>query len=286
MGKAYDGPLSKDLPGGRVPVSEEAKTKSYYKYYLEEFYDISAEMKSKIRSSVFKKGQGLEVSDRRRLEEVAAFPAEPGYYALQGGGCLSCANVKTPDMTGEMLAWWADWMAIDHSRNVVWDPQDHYGIKVIENRERLFDERLPIGERIWTTKHWVLESFDKDEPSELYMIFYDPYNDFGFDASLRGTDRDLYTVAAQGYIGKIPAFAIERLCKGEDGTNEMRCRFWIGYEFQPETKEVKCKLPFFIKPPKSVVHNLVIHNYREWSRLNQILPRLYEEQKGKPLGED
>ncbi len=123
---------------------------------------------------------------------------------------------------------------------------------------------------------------DENAPDRITMIFLNPYKDLRFDESLRGTDRDLYTVAAQGYIGSIPALAVERLCKGEDGINEMRCRFWVGYEIQPD-KSIKYKLPFFIKPPKKIVHNLIIHNYREFTRLNEILPRLYAEQKDKPV---
>lgn len=284
MAKKFEGKLSKDLPDGRVAVPEELKNRGYYKYYLEEFHDVSQELKDRIRASVFKKGAGLEVQDRRRMDEEAAFPKEPGYYALSGGGCVSVANVKTPDMTGEMLGWWADWHGINPLRYAIWDPQDHYGLTVIKNRDRLLNPDIPNGEKNITTVHDVWESMDGGAPSNIEMHFYDPYKDFGMDESKRGTDRDMYTVAVQGYInGKVPAFAMERLCKGEDGINEMRCRFWVGYEFQPDTKTIKYKLPFFIKPPKDIVHNLIIHNYCEFSRLNQVLPGLYEEFKDQPL---
>ena len=110
------------------------------------------------------------------------------------------------------------------------------------------------------------------------MEFFDP-RECGYDADVIGTDRWLYGIcAAASRGGKIPVFATEVLVKGEDGVNEIRCRFWIGYERQSDGT-IKCKLPKFVKPPKKFIHNLVQHNYSEFMHLNKILPRLYAEEK-------
>lgn len=285
MAEKWKGALSKDLPGGRVEIKEpDAERKGYYKYYLETFYDITQEKKNLIRASVFPKGEGLELADRSRICEESAFPAKDGYYPLKGGGVVSVANVKTPDLTGEMLGWWASWHGLEHLRYAIWDPEDHYGIEVLEGKERLLDESIPAAERVWGTHHKIWESMDADPPGQVEMYFYSPW-ECGFDRSLEGTDRNLYTVCAQGYIGGVPAFATEMLVKGEDGQNEIRCRFWVGYERQKDGT-FKYKLPFFIKPPKKIVANLIIHNHREFSRLNQVLPRIYEEYKDKPFDAD
>lgn len=277
MAKKYTGTLSKNLPGGRVTVPAGSEKRSYYKYYLEPFEDISDELKEKIRGGVFKKGEGLEIADRTRLQEEKAFPTFDGYYPLKGGGAVSVANIKVPDITGEMIAWWAAWHGIEPLRYAIWDNQDHYSVEVIENRERLFDDSIPVRERVWGTRHKILESFVGDVPGALEMRFLSPW-ECGFDKSLDGTDRLLYFICAQACIGKIPVFATEGLVKGEDGINEARCRFWIGYERQADGS-FKCKLPPFIKPPKDLVHRLIMHNHREFTHLNKILPRIYEEEK-------
>lgn len=269
--------LSKDLPGGRVSVPPGSENKSYYKYYLEPVEDISAQLKAKITSGVFKKGEGLEIADGARLQEEAVFPVEPGYYLLKGGGALSCANVKVPDITAEAFGWWASWHGVDPLRYAIWDNQDHYGLEIIENKERLLDDSIAPGERVIGTRHKILESFICDEPEGLEMHFLSPW-ECGYDKSLEGTDRWLYGICAESLMGSIPVFATEVLIKGEDGVNELRCRFWIGYGREADGS-FRCKIPKFIKPPKEVVHKLVMHNFKEFAHLNKILPRLYAEQK-------
>ena len=272
----FKGTLSKDLPGGHVTVPEGSEDKAYYKYYLEAIAGV--ENKADIINRTFQKGEGLEIEDRARLQEEKVFPAVNGVYPLKGGGLLTVANVKTPDITGETLGWWASWHGIHPLRYAVWNPEDHYSVEVVQNRERLFDESIPAGERVWYTKHKILESFDQDVPANLELNFYSPW-ECGYDKALDGTDRNLYTVAAQGYMnGKIPVFATEMLVKGEDGVNEVRCRFWIGYERQADGS-MKYKLPKFIKPPKNLVAGLVIHNIKEWRHLNKILPGIYAEER-------
>lgn len=276
----FDGVLSKDLPGGRVRVPEGSEKKSYYKYYLEPMSGYPTEsLKAEIKSRNFSAGQGLEAKDRCKLQLEDPYPAIDGVYPLKAGGVMTCANVKVPDMTGEMFAWWADWHGLDPLRYAIWDPEDHYDLKIIKNRERLLDTSIPIGEKIIGTKHAILESFDKDAPASLSMEFVSPW-DCGYDKSLAGTDRHMYMICAKADMmnGKIPVFASEVLVKGKDGVNEIRSRFWIGYELQPDGSLV-CKIPKFIKPPKKIVEQLVIHNLKEFTRLNEILPRIYEEEK-------
>lgn len=231
MGKC-DYLLSKDLPGGRVEVPEGSEQKRYYKYYLEPFEDISQELKNKISKGNFKKGLGLEVKDRKRLQEIEMFSNDPGYYLLRDGGVLSYAVIKTPDITSEMSKWWSGWHAIDSLRYAIWDCEDHYDVQVIENKERLLDESLPVAERLWGTKHAIIESFIGDKPSPVSMKFLCPC-DCGYDKALDGTDRMLSIICAESCLnGKVPVFATEMLVKGADGINEVRCCFWIGYQMK------------------------------------------------------
>lgn len=277
MAYKYEGKLSKDLPGGRVGVPTGSKQKSYYKYYLEPCADIPEELKESILAGVFAAGEGIEIADRTRIMEEKAYPARPGYYALAGGGAMSCANVKTPHITGEMLDWWAGWHAIEPLRYAIWNPVDHYGVTVTKGWDRLTDLTLPVRERVWGVEHLIHESMVGDEPGELTLAFKRP-EDCGYDTSKVAPSRWLTGIVAQGSMGDVPVFATEILCQGEDGVNEIRCRFWIGYELQDDGSLV-CKIPPHIKVPPEMIHHLVMHNYREFAHLDKVLPRLYAEEK-------
>ncbi len=273
--------LSKDLPGGKVTVPDGSSEKSYYKYFLEPFEDISAELKATLRSSVFKKGQGgLEPEDRKKLQEIKRWPEKDGVYYLKRGGCVVCSNVKVPNITGDMLGWWAGWHGYDPLRYAIWDPEDHYSLILDEaSRKRIEDSTIPPREKLWGMKHKSLESFDREPPSWVEMEFLCPW-DVGYDKSLDNTDRCQYILCAKSKLnGKIPVFMTENLVKGEDGINEIRLRFWIGYELQ-EDGHFTCSFPFFLKlPPAKLVSLLMLHNHREYFHINKILPRIYEENK-------
>lgn len=272
--------LSKYLPGQVVSLPAGSEKKSYYKYFLEPFEDIPAGQKAELRASIFKKGQGgLEPEDRQKLQETKCWPPKAGVYALKRGGVVVCSNVKVPDMTGDMLGWWAGWHGYDPLRYAIWDPQDHYDLILNEaSKARITDASIPPREKLWGMTHKSFESFDQDPPAWLEMNFQCPW-ECGYDKSLDNTDRCQYILCAKAKLnGKIPVFMTENLVKGEDGINEVRLRFWIGYEMQ-EDGSFKCKLPFFIKVPAAIATNLMVHNYREYKRLNSILPRLYAENK-------
>lgn len=270
--------LSRDLPGGKVALPEGAEQKSYYKYYLEPFEDIPADLKEKLRASVFEQG-GLKPEDRRKLQETECWPPQAGVYYLEAGGAVVCSNVKVPDITGDMLGWWAGWHGCNPVRYAIWDPQDHYNLVLDQfSLDRIADTTIPPREKLWGMTHRSLESFDCEEPSWLEMHFLCPW-DCGYDKSLDNTDRCGYILCAKAKLnGQIPIFMTENLVKGSDGVNEIRLRFWIGYALL-EDGSIACMLPPDARVPEAVATSLMIHNYREYRHLNKILPRLYAEQK-------
>lgn len=271
--------LSKDLPGQRVSVPEGSEKKSYYKYYLEPFEDISPELKAELRASEGKLADTLEPEDRNKLFDVKCWPPKSGMYPLRRGGLLVASNVKIPDITADAVKWWGTWHGLDPLRYALWDPQDHYDITLDEaSRARALDQSIPVDERLWGMRHKVVESMDQETPDIVEMEFMNPFK-CGFDESYRNTDRCMSMLSAKAVLGgKIPVFMTEVVCKDENGVTEIRMRFWIGYQLQPDGT-CKCKIPRFIKIPRKIASNLMIHNHREFKRLNQILPRLYEEQK-------
>lgn len=273
--------LSKDLPEGRVKVPVGSTEKSYYKYLLEPFEDIPQSKKDALRASVYKKGKGgLEPEDRRKLQETECWPPKEGIYYLKRGGAVVCTNVKVPNITGDMLGWWAGWHGYNALRYAIWDPQDHYNLILSEaSRKRIEDPSIPAREKLWGMTHRSLESFDREEPAWLEMNFLCPW-EVGYDKSLDNTDRCQYILCAKAKLNdKIPVFMTENLVKGADGVNEIRLRFWIGYELL-EDGSFKCHFPrLFNLPPAKMVSSLMIHNHREYLHLNKILPSIYAENK-------
>ncbi len=271
--------LSKDLPGQVVYVPEELKSKSYYKYMSLPINEFTEAQKAEIRALPSMKEGALEPEDRTKLMEEKCFPEKSGVYRLKRGGVLVAANVKVPDITGEMLYWWGAWHGLDRLRYAIWNPHDHYNLEISDAcRAHILDPNVPVNEKLHGVHHKVLESFDQDEPAVLEMDFLNPF-ECGFDSSLNGTDRCMAMLCAKAKLnGKIPVFMTEVLCKGEDGVNETRIRFWIGYEMQPDGS-MKCKVPRFIKIPEDIAKNLMIHNFKEYSHLNTFLADIYAEEK-------
>lgn len=111
-----------------VPVSEDAKEKSYYKYYAQGIASPTPEQMAMVAGCKGKLGEGLEIKDRNKLLEAGVTPEKFGYYPLEGGGLLVSGNVAMPDVTAEMLYWWFGWHCQDAFRYAIWDPEDHFGL--------------------------------------------------------------------------------------------------------------------------------------------------------------
>ena len=271
--------LSKDLPGGRVRVPEGSEQKSYYKWFLEPMHDIPQDVRQEIMSFEGSPEEALEPEDRAKVQDAKSWPGRNGIYRLRRGGLLVSTDVKMPNVDGDMLAWFVAWEGLDHLRNAIWDPEDHYSVHIEDkDRARALDPNVPVREKLWYMHHTVSESFDRDKPSTVDMYCQCPW-EVGFDKSLDGTPRTEFMISTISKLGPIPVFMVENLCQGEDGVRELRLRFWIGYELQPDGS-FKCKVPKFLPiPPKSAGKKLAIHNFREFGHLNEILPGLYAEQK-------
>ena len=169
------------------------------------------------------------------------------------------------------------WHGLEPLRYAIWNPVDHYGVEVTKGLERLTDLTLPVRERLWGVEHLIHESMVGDEPGEVTLEFLNP-DQCGYDTAHAKPGRWLSGIVGRGRMGDVPIFATEILCVGEDGANELRCRFWIGYKLEDDGNLV-CKLPTNIEVPPTMLHHLVMHNYREFAHLDKVLPRLYAEEK-------
>lgn len=81
----------------RVPVTEEDKLKSYYKYFNRELVDIPEEKKKILEHPLLPDGAGLELADRNKIFDPGYLPDEIGVSHLKSGGyCFSNQNFIPP----------------------------------------------------------------------------------------------------------------------------------------------------------------------------------------------
>jgi hypothetical protein len=86
-----------------VPVTEEDKKKSYYKYYLAELVDAPPEHYQKVLAGPIDPAKALPVQDRNRLFEPGYFEEEVGYCVMPDGTGYVYNLLKMPGVTAEML---------------------------------------------------------------------------------------------------------------------------------------------------------------------------------------
>lgn len=132
-----------------VPLAPEALSKSYFK-----FLSVPLVLPKEGELERAKKLRGnpkdvLPFADRARLQDADYIPAPEGIYLADDGTIFISVIVDTPDLTGEMVAWWCAWHNLDPLRYAIWNPEDHYDVQVSEaDRARILDESIPVQERI------------------------------------------------------------------------------------------------------------------------------------------
>lgn len=265
-----------------VPVAEDAKTKSYYKYYEQGIASPTQEQMAMIAGSRGTVEECLEIEDRNKmLEPEGTYPKELGFYPTKDGGLLVAGNIPMPDCTAEMLYWWFAWHGLDPFRYTIWDPEDHYGLELNEEgRARALDPAIPMEEKTWGATHTVQESIGMG-PDEIVIMFQNPA-DMGFDSSLIGKAGCEFMVCANALLGpmKVPVVMTE-VAKKIDGVMTFQARFWVGYHIVDG--EPKLLVPVTQAIPEQewsgLAMGLLGHNVKEFSNLNKVLPKVYAEEK-------
>jgi len=147
----------------KVPVAEDAKTRSYYKYFEDPAWEIANLTPEQLKFVAGCKGteeEALSIHDRNQLlEPNVTAPEKMGYFPLKEGGLLVAGNIPMPDVTPEMLYWWFGWHGLEPLRYAIWDPDDHFNVTINdEGRRRALDPSIPMEEKTWGATHTVLES--------------------------------------------------------------------------------------------------------------------------------
>ena len=265
-----------------VPVAEDAKTKSYYKYYEQGIASPTPEQLEMVGCSRGTVEECLEIEDRNKmLEPNITYPARLGYYPTKDGGLLVAGNIAMPDVDADMLYWWFAWHGLDPLRYAIWDPEDHYGLELNEvGRARALDQSIPIPERNWGAVHTVQESIG-GPPDEIVIMFRNP-KEMGFDVEKLGKDGVDFMVSANALLGpmKMPVVMTE-VAKKIDGIMTFQARFWVGYHIIDGQPKLLVPAMKVIPEPEceAIAQGLLAHNIKEFSNLNRVLPKVYAEEK-------
>lgn len=263
----------------RVPVSEEDKKRSYFKYYGEPMVPGDPKKYQKVMSGPIDPAKALPFAQRNRLFEPGYLEEELGYCVMPDGTGYLANLTHMPGVTTEMFDWWFAWHGLNDLRYSIWNPEDHYYARSMQ-KEKAKDPALSLKEKYWDTTHDVLEDTGLG-PEGLYINFKRP-GDLGFDQSKIGTPACSTIVCAKGYGKGQPPFASPDtiMChfvrEVEDGI-ELRSRFWMGWTVV-NGKDVKA-IPDGMRMPPMGPMSLLMHNIKEFTNLAALLPRVYAEEK-------
>ncbi len=215
--------------------------------------------------------QGLE------NEEV-----EIGWCNLPNGAGFVANRMFYPGMTADMIDWWFAWHPLEDLRYRIWYPPQHAGIMLNPvDRARILDPRIPNREKNWGVTHHVTE--DCGCGMENIDIRFRSPADMGFDmerfdkvvaAFAGGEGWSVPVDAGDGSIAA-PAIMCHVFYEAPGGLTQ-RTRFWMGYRFTEQGRPELC-LPPGVSVPVAPIQGLARHNVREFTRLGDLLPRIYEE---------
>lgn len=263
----------------RVPVTEQDKLKSYYKYYELEMTPAPKEKYEQVLKGAIDPSKALKIHDRNDLFKPGYLDTEVGYCIMEDGTGFLANLTYMPGVTTEMFDWWFAWHGLDNFRYTIWDPEDHYKAETMQ-REHTMDKDLTYKERYWNTTHHVLEDIGFG-PEGLFINFKYP-GDLGYDTSKIGTEACSTIVCANGYgekqppVGSAPA-VMTHFVREVQGGIELRTRFWMGWKII-DGKPVKV-LPDGMRMPFFGPMNLLLHNIKEFTHLAAILPKVFAEEK-------
>ena len=263
----------------KLPVTEQDKKKSYYKYYEQPMVRAAKERFEEVFRGPLPPGKVLRFQDRNDLFKQGYLDAEVGYSVLPDGTGYVANLTKMPGVTVEMFDWWFAWHGLDDFRYTIWNPSEHRQAKSLQ-KNRALDPDLSIKEKYWDTTHHVVE--DTGLGMEEICINFKYPGDLGFDMSRYGTDACGTIVCAKGNgIGHPPFASPETIMchfvREIEGGIELRTRFWMGWTVK-NGKDFKA-LPDGFRMPPIAPMSLLLHNIDEFTNLAALLPKIYVEEK-------
>lgn len=251
-----------------VPVTEEDKKKSYYKYFLEEMAPVPPEVYAQAEAARLTPEQVLPVREVNRLFEAGYLPGERGYCALPDGSAYMANLLYMPGVTAEMFDWWFAWHSLDTLRYKIWDREDHLFCQT-RSPEQARNPALSYRERYWNTLCDITEAFGA-APKDVVVPFIPPEK-MGFDPERLST-----------FPGTIVAMAAEdnrtiscHFVRPVEGGVELRTRFWFGWHLR-DGRPARFDDAVL---PEQLPRSLLLHNIKEFTNLARLLPRIFPEER-------
>ena len=150
----------------KMPVSEEDKKKSYYKYYERDFNYAPQELFDEVCLHPLQDHEVTQIYNRTDILRPDHIH-KPGFWGGDDGTGYQTAILQNcmflPGVTGEMFDWWFGWHSIDSLRYKIWNPEDH-AWALNQDLDRILDESLPVRERNWYTNHHIDEMIFSGNP--------------------------------------------------------------------------------------------------------------------------
>lgn len=263
-----------------VPVNNQDRAKSYFKYYLKPLEPVPAEKLAAIHPEPGDWHDALDIHDRNDLFKPGYLPGEFGWWSMPDGTALIANKTFFPGVNGEMFDWWFAWHPIDRLRYAIWDPEDHYDVQ-LQDREKALNMALSMRERHWGSVHYVWEDIGLGGVDMLKISFHRP-GEMGYDESLVDTEHCSALVCAnctvygRGVQPDVPV-VMTHFLRPVEGGSELRSRFWFGWQIV-DGKAVK-SIPDGVAVPAAGPLALLRHNAAEFTNLAAILPQVYREEK-------
>lgn len=265
-----------------VTLYDGAEAKSYYKFLKEIEHVPDVEIR-RVKSLKGDPESALPFARRSDIQRPGYTPVPEGVYMAKDGGLFVSIKTPCPHINAENAEWWMIWHQLDPLRYAIWNPEDHYDVKVSDAcRARILDESLPIRERMWGVSCDILESMNGEEPSASTLNFISPEQG-GFDKGLFGTDacQAMLITNNQMAMGpvQIPIMMIEWVRKAENGENEWCVYAWLGHGVKEDGFPWSAKVPFRKKVAEAMPAMLIAHSHKKMAHLDGIITELYAENK-------
>lgn len=210
---------------------------------------------------------------------------ENGFRQLTDGSTFVSVLTKMPKVTIEMIDWWFWWHAKEGVRYQIWYPDMHYDIEA-DFQGHYEDATKSFRERLHLSSHLVTEDVGVGK-DKILIDFMHP-TQFGFDTNK--LDETVTIICAKVGAPEKGVWATEmcHFVRKVDKGVEMRSRFWIGHKvkrmggFAQGFLNTVLNTAFVKKNllPKGIGKAMFHHCSQEYHNLADILPEVYEEERG------
>lgn len=272
-----------DMMKKPVPVTEEDKQKSYYKYYEREAAKIAPEKMGKVFGPPINGAAQLKFVDRAQILEPG-FDSEVGYCAMEDGTGYICDKTFIAGGTPEMVDWYYAWRGLDPLRYTILDPMNNISALSMQSVITRDPDRT-IQEKYWDTTQEIKHPgmMGPFGPPKIDYLSLKCPSSVGFDMAKIGGDNETKTLICGRNFAEgqpptaAPDYFICSQVKEVEGGVEVTTRAWYGWTVMYGNNFKSLPDGFIMQP--MVAQELLAQVAGEWANIAELLPSLYAEEK-------